>query len=57
MGFLKTARLDPAARMRAVMADVSDQVRDDASQIRDATIAAVENLQKHRHRNSSITRS
>ena len=28
------------------MADVSDQVRDDASQIRDATIAAVENLQK-----------
>lgn len=46
MGFLKTARLDPAARMRAVMADVSDQVRDDASQIRDATIAAVENLQK-----------
>ena len=32
--------------MRAVMADVSDQVREEASQIRDTTIAAVENLQK-----------
>jgi len=45
-GFLKTARLDPAARTRAIMADVSNQVREEASQIRDATIAAVENLQK-----------
>lgn len=44
--FLKTARLDPAQRMMAVMGEVDDSVREEAGQIRDATIAAVSNLQK-----------
>lgn len=46
MNFLKTARLDPAQRMRSAMAGVSDSVRNDAGQIRDATIAAIPNLKK-----------
>ena len=46
MKFLKTARLDPAQRMISVMGEVDESVREQASQIRDVTIAAVPNLQK-----------
>jgi hypothetical protein len=46
MNFLNTARLDPAQRMRSVMADVSESIQYDAGQIRDATIAALPNLKK-----------
>jgi hypothetical protein len=46
MNFLKTARLDPAQRMKATMADVSESVQHDAGQIRSATIAALPNLQR-----------
>jgi hypothetical protein len=44
MDFLNTARLDPAQRMRNVMADLSKNVLHDASQIRSATMAALPNL-------------
>jgi|AntAceMinimDraft_5_1070358.scaffolds.fasta_scaffold05857_4 hypothetical protein len=44
--FLKTARLDPAQRMMAVMGEVNENTREQAGQIRAATIAAVPNLQK-----------
>jgi hypothetical protein len=44
--FLKTARLDPAQRMMAVMGEVDENIREQAGQIRAATIAAVPNLQK-----------
>jgi hypothetical protein len=46
MNFLNTARLDPAQRMRSAMADVNENVQHDASQIRNATIAALPNLKK-----------
>lgn len=46
MEFLNTARLDPAQRMMAAMGEVDDTIREQAGQIRDATIAAVANLQK-----------
>jgi hypothetical protein len=46
MSFLNSARLDPAQRMKHAMADVSENVRHDAGQIRNATIAALPNLQK-----------
>lgn len=46
MDFLKTARLDPAQRMRRAMIDVSESVQHDAAQIRNATIAALPNLKK-----------
>jgi hypothetical protein len=46
MAFLKTARLDPAQRITAVMGEVDENIREQAVQIRDATIAAVPNLQK-----------
>ncbi|MEH6586210.1 MAG: NAD(P)/FAD-dependent oxidoreductase [Halioglobus sp.] len=46
MKFLKAARLDPAQRMISVMGEVDESVREQASQIRDVTIAAVPNLQK-----------
>lgn len=44
--FLQTARLGPAQRMMAVMGEVDEIIREQAGQIRDATIAAVPNLQK-----------
>lgn len=53
MEFLKTARLDPAQRMMAVMGEVDDTVREEAGHIRDATIAAVANLQKMVEENSA----
>jgi hypothetical protein len=43
---LNTARLDPAQRIKSVMADVTEDVRHDAGQIRNATIAALPNLKK-----------
>jgi hypothetical protein len=46
MSFLNTARLDPAQRIKSVMADVTEDVRHDAGQIRNATIAALPNLKK-----------
>ena len=46
MSFLNTARLDPAQRMKNAMADVNENVRYDAGQIRNATIAALPNLKE-----------
>ena len=46
MSFLNNARLDPAQRMKAAMTEVSENVQQDAAQIRSATVAAMPNLQK-----------
>lgn len=46
MNFLKTARLDPAQRMKTAMPYVSKNVQQDAAQIGSATIAALPNLKK-----------
>ena len=46
MEFLKTARLDPAQRLMAAMGEVDDNIREQAGQIRAATMAAVPNLQR-----------
>jgi hypothetical protein len=46
MNFLNSARLDPAQRMKNAMTDVSESVRYDAGQIRNATMAAFPNLKE-----------
>ncbi|MEH6592685.1 MAG: hypothetical protein V7746_20630 [Halioglobus sp.] len=51
--FLKTSRLDPAQYMIAAMGEVDEHIREQAGQIRDATIAAVPNLQKLVEENSA----
>ena len=54
MSFLNTARLDPAQRMRNAMADVNENVRHDAGQIRNATIAALPNLKQLAAKNHAL---